>query len=127
MFTESYPLVILPPDKVLLANPVISSISETEFSIYGKDDISWSWYVIAATDNGDYFSIDLSPERAGRCYDSFHETHALRGNTDVIAHTFTEFLERIFHLLRSCQSDGGFWEDKLKSLCLSDAYDDIAE
>ncbi len=91
------------------------------------DDISWSWYVIAITDNGDHFSIDLSPERLGRCYDSFHETHALRGDTDVVAHTFTDFLERIFQLLKSCQSSGGYWEDKLNSLRLGDAYDDVTE
>ena len=73
---------VLPPGRVVLANPLVCCMPEEEFrKLDGADDISWDWYAIAVDGNGDYFSIDLSPIRLGRCYDSGHETHAQVGDT----------------------------------------------
>ncbi len=60
------------------------------------DDISWSWYIIADCGNGDYLTIDLSKERMGRCYDGFHETYGLVGETPIIAMSFTELLTGLY-------------------------------
>lgn len=84
-----YGYEILEPGRVAEANIVI--VGE-QF----EDDISQSWYTIAHDYNGDYLTIDLAPERIGRCYDSFHETHAVRGCTPIIARSFAELLQNIF-------------------------------
>ncbi|QHW32810.1 SMI1/KNR4 family protein [Paenibacillus rhizovicinus] len=83
-----YSVNIVPPEEFEPANPVI--VGER-----CEDDISAQWYIAADDGNGDYFTIDLAPERCGKCYDSFHETHGLVGNTPVIARSFTELLERL--------------------------------
>jgi hypothetical protein len=85
-----YPFFIVPPDKVRPANRVLELDS-------GGGDISDAWYIIADTGDGssDYLTIDFDPARLGRCYDSFHETHALVGDTPIIARSFTELLERL--------------------------------
>jgi antitoxin YokJ len=59
-------------------------------------DISWHWYNIADIGNGDYLSIDLSHERNGWCYDSFHETYGLVGEMPIIAGSFTELLTQLY-------------------------------
>ena len=87
---SDYPFFIVPPEQVRPANQVLQLDS-------GDGDISDSWYVIADTGDGssDYLTIDCNPTRLGRCYDSFHETHALVGDTPIIARSFTELLERL--------------------------------
>lgn len=70
-----------------------------------SDDITASWYVIAVTDNGDYVSIDLDPDRLGRCYDSHHEVHGLAGECPVIALSFSELVERLL------QARTAYWTD----------------
>jgi hypothetical protein len=59
---------ILPAGEVLQANMLI--VGEP-----CEDDISFSWYAVCKTDNGDFISIDTSKERCGRCYDSNSEIH----------------------------------------------------
>ena len=92
---------ILVPDEVLQANTLI--VGEA-----CEGDISFSWYAICKTDNGDYVSIDLSRERNGRCYDSNSEIHGVAGSCPVIALSFTELLNELY------KSDGRdlFWKDK---------------
>ena len=48
---------ILPAGEVLQTNMLI--VGEP-----GEDDISFSWYAICKTDNGDFISIDTSKERS---------------------------------------------------------------
>ena len=60
------------------------------------EDISSKWISIAEDGNGDYLSLDLSSSKLGWCYDSFHETHGLVGDTPVIAKSFTELLYRLY-------------------------------
>jgi hypothetical protein len=108
---RTYSHVIVPPDEVVLANPVLVGERVT-------DDRSDSWYLIAHDGNGDYLTLDCSPERSGWCYDSFHETHGLVGQTPVIAHSFTELLTR-------CYANQGAYPYWLRDdfVPLGDAYD----
>lgn len=114
---------VLPPRRVLLANPIVTCISEEELAQYGRDDISWDWYTIAQTANGDFFTIDLNPNRLGRCYDSFHETHASPGDSPILGFSFTEFLCRMMRHIQSSKATEWNWEETLKSISLEDAYD----
>ena len=93
-----YDFTIVPPDRVVPANPVILVGATEEQLAATKDDISWSWYIIGESDSGQYISIDLNPERLGRCYDSFWEVHP--GNSPTIARSFTDLLVRLL-------ADGG--------------------
>lgn len=82
-----FPLYIHGAAHIVRANPII----------VGDDcsyDRSYHWYVIANDGNGDYMSIDLARERAGRCYDSFHECHGISGSCAIIASSFTDLLVR---------------------------------
>lgn len=85
-----------------------------------KDDISNNWYLIAESEKlSQYISIDISNPHFGYCYDSFLETHATPGDSQIIAKSFTELLERLYF------SKGGdwFWLDgSFESY--GDAYDD---
>src|SRR5207248_10185624 len=77
----AYSVTIVPPTKCLLANPVILGEKVAErVRRTQRENISWSWYSIADYGNGNYITIDLDQRRLGRCYDSSHETHGLRGD-----------------------------------------------
>jgi hypothetical protein len=89
-----FPVAVVPPDKVVLANTVIiENWDENELRADSADDISWSWYIIAESSNDQYITIDFSPERSGYCYDSFWELHP--GNSTIIATSFTDLLIRL--------------------------------
>lgn len=60
------------------------------------DDLSSSWFLVAREGPEQHISIDLAPARLGRCYDSFHETHAVRGSCPVVATSFTTLLRHLF-------------------------------
>lgn len=87
---ESAPFsaTIVGPERCVLANPVIVGAR-------GEGDISSSWYIIADDSNSDYLTLDLAPERLGRCYDSFFDRHGVVGSCSIIARSFTELLERL--------------------------------
>ncbi|MHC4252463.1 MAG: SMI1/KNR4 family protein, partial [Planctomycetota bacterium] len=76
----AFPVTVLPPARVKLANRQIALLQDATDS----DDISWSWYTIADDGNGDYFTVDCAPQRLGRCYNSFHETHGIAGQTPIV-------------------------------------------
>ena len=107
---EDYGLTIVSPDCFVRANPVIAN---TE----GRGDISYYWYIIARS-GAQFVTIDLSPSRMGRCYDSFWDRHAVAGSCPVIAKDFCEFLNRIL------STNGKMWY-WLNSAFLpyGDAYD----
>ncbi len=130
----SFPLTILPPQDVVLANPKITCLSRAELLTldkdYWSDDISWAWYTIAENGNGDYFTIDLNPQRLGLCYDSYYETHASVGDTPIVARSFTSFLIRMRQLILDSSTrldkeveDRWHWPELLSKLTLGDAYD----
>lgn len=93
---RDYGISIVSPKLFQPSNPVI--VGEQV-----PDDISSTWYIIAETPNGDHLSIDLSPERNGRCYDSFYEIHAVVGLSPIIATNFTSLLENLLN------AAGGYW------------------
>ncbi len=106
-----YPVSILPAPQIVAANPVIVGAQY-------EDDISASWYLVGASDQEEHITIDLHPDRLGRCYDSFPEVHGVAGSCPVIATSFTDLLTRLL------DSRGGRWhwlEDDFPDL--GDAYD----
>ena len=80
---------ILPAGEVLQTNMLIAGEP-------CEDDISFSWYAICKTDNGDFISIDTSKERSGRCYDSNFEMHGVSGSCPIIALNFSELLGELY-------------------------------
>ncbi len=83
-----------------------------------EGDISETWYILADDLNGDYFTIDLSRERLGRCYDSFWDSHAQVGDSPIVATTFTDFLVRMLN------NNGQHWYFlQPEFVSLGDAYD----
>ncbi|HDR9499368.1 TPA: SMI1/KNR4 family protein [Burkholderia cepacia] len=80
---------ILPADEVLQTNMIIVGDP-------CEGDISFSWYAICKTDNGDCISIDASKERNGRCYDSNFEIHGVVGGCPVIALSFSELIDGLY-------------------------------
>ncbi|MBP1960824.1 SMI1/KNR4 family protein [Paenibacillus aceris] len=112
LFNDSdFPYRVIPPIEINLANLEILG-EEVE------DDITKDWYTIVDCGNGDFITIDLHPERLGRCYDSFHETHGLVGETPIIALSFAELLDQLFQF----KGNRIFWlEDNF--IALGDAYD----
>jgi len=90
----SYSVSIVPPRKMVLANPIILNMwSEEELRADSGDDISWSWYIIAEGENSQYLTIDLSRERLGYCYDSFWDIHPQ--DSQIIAKSFTDLLVQL--------------------------------
>jgi len=107
----NYPVFFSRPKEVVPANPVIAGEQV-------GDDISASWYVIANDGAGEYLTIDLHPQRLGRCYDSFSDRHGVAGSCPIIATSFTDFLERLV----ANQGRHWYWlEPDFRSL--GDAYD----
>lgn len=104
---------VLAPDNFTLANPIIVG----KLCEY---DISSEWYTICRDNNGNYITIDLNPERLGRCYDSFLEVHGLVGDCAVVANSFTELLSQ---LIKSKGKNLYWLESDFKRL--GDAYDNI--
>lgn len=103
-------ITIVSPDEFTKANPVIAGVSDT-------GDLSDDWFIVAR-EGGQYVSIDLNPDRLGKCYDSFWDRHAVAGSSTVIAESFTEFLQKI----ATHSGKEWFWTSPgFKSL--GDAYD----
>ncbi|QPQ30190.1 SMI1/KNR4 family protein [Lysinibacillus sp. JNUCC 51] len=84
-----------------------------------EDDISNDWYLIAESEQiNQYISIDMSNSHFGYCYDSFLETHATPGDSQIIAKSFTELLEHLY----SSKGENWFWlAENFESY--GDAYD----
>lgn len=111
--SEDYGITIQPPSQLIPSN--IAIIGEQY-----PDDITSTWFTVGVTSDSDYVSIDLSSDRNGRCYDSFHETHGLVGSNPIIAESFTQLLEQLL------QARGGRWywlRDDFRPI--GDAYDTV--
>lgn len=110
---QNYIANIVSPDEFILANPVI--VGEL-----CEEDITSEWYIIANDGNGDYMTIDMNPERVGKCYDSYWDRHGVVGECAVIALSFTDLVERLV------ENNGERWywlrEDFVS---MGDAYDGI--
>jgi hypothetical protein len=86
---------IVSPDRFVRANPVIAGC-------LGRGDMSYDWFIIGRSGE-QYITIDLGRGRAGRCYDSFWDRHALRGQSRIIAVSFAELLQGLL------RSEGECW------------------
>ncbi len=93
---EDYPMRIVPPREFVLANPII--VGERCF-----DDISSHWYIVGRGGTEEMVTIDCSPPRLGRCYDSFWDRHGVAGSCPIVALSFTELLQRLL------KQEGGYW------------------
>ena len=110
--SASYSVSIVTPQGVVPANPAIRGEVI-------KGDISEMWYILADDLNGDYFSIDLSKERLGCCYDSFWDRHAQAGDCKIVATSSTDFL------MRMLDNKGQHWYFlQPEFVSLGDAYDE---
>ena len=98
---SNYSVEIMPPQSVVLANPVI--LPDGWESYIPPDDISYNWYLIAEAGPEQRISIDLSHSTSGRCYDSFWDIHACPGDSPILACSFTELLESLY------KSRGDYW------------------
>ncbi len=106
-----YTAIFVSPKLLVPANPLI--VGEAV-----ETDISASWHILVDDTNGDYLTIDLSPERLGRCYDSFYDRHGVPGSCPIIARSFSELLERLIEN----RGDHWYWlRPDFKSI--GDAYD----
>lgn len=66
-------------------------------AIYGQptsEPAQRSWFALAHVQDGNYIAIDCSQSWLGYCYDAFHETIDLLDYCEVIALSFTEFMNR---------------------------------
>jgi hypothetical protein len=70
-----------------------------------SEDISSHWYTLAKHDGQPVVTIDLHPERLGRCYDSFWDRHAVVGSSSIIALSFSEWLSRVVQ----ARSNAHYW------------------
>lgn len=110
---EEFSIAILPPEDVMRSDPVILGFETGNF-------IADLWYVVADDENGGYVTVDLAPERFGRCYDSFHENHVFIGATPIIAMSFSEFLLKEYEM----KGRNHYWlEEDFEDL--GDAYDEV--
>lgn len=110
---KDYTIYVVSPDKFVLANPII--VGEL-----CEEDISSNWYIVCNDGKDEYLTIDLEKDRLGKCYDSFFDRHGLVGESQIIATSFTDLLERLI------DNKGQYWywlRDDFKSL--GDAYDDL--
>jgi hypothetical protein len=97
LFEQStYPIRIVEPEELVRSNPEIVG---TEC----PDDISDTWYIVARGGREEAISIDCSPNRLGRCYDSFWDRHGVAGDCVIVALSFTELLRRLL------SNGGGYW------------------
>jgi len=80
----------------------VSEMHPTRIDIYGEDTDEWgpsTWLSVCDVQDGNYIAIDIaSKDKGGYNYiDCFHETFARPGESQIIAKTFTELLERALH------------------------------
>lgn len=109
---SEYEFIIVPPQDVALANPII--VGEL-----CEDDISSKWYIICKDMENNYITFDSSIERNGKCYDSFWDRHGVPGECSVVAISFKNLLESLYN----CGGKELFWlSDSFHYL--GDAYDD---
>lgn len=96
LFPDSdYPARIVGPDELVQTNRLLLPGQEEGALQDPSMERTWHWYAVVSDEKGDYISIDLSPRRLGQCYDSARDTYAIRGQSPIIARTFTDLLKRL--------------------------------
>ena len=112
---RDFSIEVVPAAEFVRANPIIRLCD-------GEYDISFDWFIIARSGRTQYVTIDCNPQRLGHCYDSFWDVHALRGDSRVIAVSFTEFLDRFLN-----NTDDIWYWTRDDFVPHGDAYDGIPE
>lgn len=119
-YTDPYSARIVAPNEVTQSNSKLLGDELLEYALNNQQaDRSWNWYIIVDYYNGDCISIDLSKERNGRCYDSFHETYGFKGDMPIVAFTFSALLEQFYNNI----GQHWFWLDENFPI-KCDAYDE---
>lgn len=96
LFPDSdYPARIVGPDEFVQTNHLLLPDQEEEALQDPSMERSWHWYAVVSDEKGDYISIDLSPQRLGQCYDSARDTYPIRGQSPIVATSFTDLLKRL--------------------------------
>lgn len=109
---ELYAIKIVGISEFRRANPVIIG----EEAAY---DRSYHWFIIADDNNSQYITIDTDKDRLGYCYDSFWDVYGIAGSQGIIAKSFTELLERLYH----SKGMEWYWTGR-KFSSYGDAYDE---
>lgn len=119
LFPDSdYPARIVGPDELVQTNCLLLPGQEEEALHVPSMERSWHWYSVVSDEKGDYISIDLSPRRLGQCYDSARDTYAIRGQSPIIATTFTDLPKRLV------ANRGEYWYWlRSEFVGMGDAYD----
>lgn len=122
--TSEYAIDIVEPTGFVRANPVIFGdiFPEPGISMSNTlDAVSWTWYIlVGGPGTNDYATIDCSRKRNGRCYYSNWASHAMVGQSPIIAWSFTQFLTSILN------GQGGQWYwERSGYKSLGDAYDNF--
>lgn len=107
-----YEFTVVSPKEVVPANPII--VGEL-----CEEDISSQWYIICKDIEDNYITFDSSPERNGRCYDSFWDRHGVVGECSIVAFNFADLLINLYN----CGGRELFWLSESFHY-LGDAYDD---
>jgi antitoxin YokJ len=110
LFTQKdYKIKIVPPSDFISSNLKIVNNDKT-------GDISDFWYIVGDSYDGNYISIDLHPDRLGRCYDSFWDSHGIIGSCAIVALNFTDLLSALI------KNKGEYWYWLSDGFSLGDAY-----
>ena len=97
---------IVEPNEFIRADQVVLPGYSPELYCLPNYGPSEALFLMAVRGCGpDYISIDLAPERLGRCYDSYHDCHAT-DRSCIVALSFTELVNRIIEGLDARES---FW------------------
>jgi hypothetical protein len=111
---EAFSIEIVPPGGFVRANPVLAGEA-------GEDDISYNWFIVARQ-HEQIVTIDLAPERLGRCYDSFWDRHGVKGESQIVARSFESLLAQLI------ETKGAHWYWLRQTFeHLGDAYDGIID
>lgn len=107
LFEDSpFSVRIVSPNEIKSANLVILGEelirAEIEKGTYEKQ-ISKDWYIIADLSNSDYIVIDMNEKRKGRCYSALWDSYPSRGDTPILALSFTELMEKLI------ENNGDYW------------------
>lgn len=103
--TSSFPRRLCGPDDFVPASPrLLGQEVADQVARDDPDDITNSCYVLVDGGQGGstepHVVIDLSPERAGRCYAAFWDTYGLVGEMPLVAVSVVELLQLLL-------ADGG--------------------
>lgn len=106
------------PTSPLVWNEEILNASRDVFEV----KVAASWYRAVDLGDSNFIAIDLKHNKSGRCYKAFWDSYAVKGETPIIAYSFTELLSQFI------DNNGDYWhfmQDDFVSY--GDAYADMED